>query len=119
MRNLLVDAARKRKYEKIDVELLPGVAITEQRSEELLALDAAFERLARFDSRGARIVELIAIVGLTQQETAQLLAISDRTVKRDYAACRMWLREQLKSSPIPPTPPAQPVPATRAAAASA
>ncbi len=122
MRNLLVDAARKRKYEKIDVELVPGVAITEQRSEELLALDVAFERLARFDPRGAQVVELIAIVGLTQQETAQVLGISDRTVKRDYTACRMWLRDQLKSSRIPPTLPATtpaPPPATRAAAASA
>ncbi len=111
MRNLLVDSARKRKYEKVDVELVPGVAITEQRSEELLALDAAFERLARFDPRGAQVVELIAIVGLTQQETAQVLGMSDRTVKRDYAACRMWLRDQLKS------PAAQP--AKRAAAATA
>jgi RNA polymerase sigma factor (TIGR02999 family) len=114
MRNLLVDSARKRKYEKVDVELVPGVAITEQRSEELLALDAAFDRLAKFDPRGARVVELIAIVGLTQQETAQLLGISDRTVKRDYTACRMWLRDQLKSSPVPPIPPE-----ARAAAASA
>jgi RNA polymerase sigma-70 factor, ECF subfamily len=119
MRNLLVDSARKRKYEKVDVELVPGVAITEQRSEELLALDAAFERLAKFDPRGARVVELIAIVGLTQQETAQVLGMSDRTVKRDYAACRMWLREQLKSSHVPPTEPAQPVPETRTTAASA
>jgi RNA polymerase sigma-70 factor, ECF subfamily len=102
MRNLLVDSARKRKFEKVDVELVPGIAITEQRSEELLALDAAFERLAKFDPRGAQIVELIAIVGLTQQETAQVLGISDRTVKRDYAACRMWLRDQLKSGQDPP-----------------
>jgi RNA polymerase sigma-70 factor (ECF subfamily) len=114
MRNLLVDSARKRKYEKVDVELVPGVAITEQRSEELLALDAAFERLAKFDPRGARVVELIAIVGLTQQETAEVLGMSDRTVKRDYAACRMWLRDQLRSSRVPPTPSA-----TRAAAATA
>jgi RNA polymerase sigma factor (TIGR02999 family) len=97
MRNILVDAARRRKFEKVDVELVPGVAITEQRSEELLALDVAFERLAKFDPRGAKVVELIAIVGLTQQETAQVLGISDRTVKRDYAACRMWLRDQLRS----------------------
>jgi RNA polymerase sigma factor (TIGR02999 family) len=97
MRNILVDAARKRKFEKVDVELVPGVAITEQRSEELLALDVVFERLAKFDPRGAKVVELIAIVGLTQQETAQVLGISDRTVKRDYAACRMWLRDQLRS----------------------
>jgi RNA polymerase sigma-70 factor, ECF subfamily len=114
MRNLLVDSARKRKYEKVDVELVPGVAITEQRSEELLALDAAFERLAKFDPRGARVVELIAIVGLTQEETAQVLGISDRTVKRDYTACRMWLRDQLKSSSVPPIRPA-----ARSAAAGA
>jgi RNA polymerase sigma factor (TIGR02999 family) len=119
MRNLLVDSARRRKFEKVDVELLPGVLITEQRSEELLALDAAFERLARFDPRGARVVELIAIVGLTQQETARVLGMSDRTVKRDYAACRMWLRDQLKSSRAPTAPPAQPDPETRAAAANA
>ena len=95
MRNVLVDYARRRKYEKVDIEFFPGVAITEQRSEELLALDQCLDRLAEVDPRGARVVELMSFEGLTQNEVAEALEISERTVKRDYTACRAWLRAEM------------------------
>jgi RNA polymerase sigma factor (TIGR02999 family) len=95
MRNILVDYARRRKYEKVDLEFVPGVAITEQRSAELLALDQGLDRLAELDPRGARVVELMSFAGLTQIEVAEALGISERTVKRDYLACRTWLRAEM------------------------
>jgi RNA polymerase sigma-70 factor, ECF subfamily len=99
MRNVLVDYARRKKYEKVDVELLPGLAISEQRSEEVLALDAALNRLSEFDPRGAQVVELIAFGGLTRTEAADTLGISERTVKRDYATCRLWLKAYMNRPP--------------------
>ncbi len=101
MRNILVDYARRRKFEKIDVELVPGLAITAHRSEELIALDAALDELARFDPRGAQVIESISFAGMTQQETAEALGISERTVKRDYSACRAWLRVHMTTVPEP------------------
>jgi RNA polymerase sigma factor (TIGR02999 family) len=95
MRNILIDYARRRRIEKIDIEFVPGIAITEQRSDELLALDAALDRLARFDPRGAQVIELISFAGFTRPEVAAALGTSERTVKRDYAACRAWLRSEL------------------------
>jgi RNA polymerase sigma factor (TIGR02999 family) len=96
MRNILIDYARRRKMERVDLEMAPGIVINEHRSEELIALDAALDRLARFDPRGAKVVELISFGGLTYKEVAGALGISDRTVKRDYAACRAWLRHELR-----------------------
>jgi RNA polymerase sigma factor (TIGR02999 family) len=95
MRNILVDYARRRKYEKVDLEFIPGVAITEERSEQLLALDQCLDRLAAVDPRGARVIELTSFGGLTQAEVAEVLGVSERTVKRDYQACRTWLRAEM------------------------
>jgi len=99
MRNILIDYARRHKIEKVDLEMAPGIAINDQRSEELLALDVALDRLAGFDARGARVVELIFFGGLTYPEVAGVLGISERTVKRDYSACRTWLRHALQRQP--------------------
>lgn len=96
MRNILIDYARRRKIEKVDLEMAPGIAINGRRSEELLELDAALDRLAGFDSRGAKVVELIFFGGLTYKEVAAVLKVSERTVKRDFAACRAWLRCELR-----------------------
>jgi RNA polymerase sigma factor (TIGR02999 family) len=95
MRNILIDYARRRKFEKVDLEFAPGIAITERRSDELLALDAALDRLAQFDPRGAQVIELISFTGMTQKEVAEALHLSERTVKRDFAAGRTWLKKQL------------------------
>lgn len=99
MRNILVDYSRRRRFEQVDIELMPGIAVTEQRSEELLALDHALEKLARFDPRGAKVVELILFAGFTRAETAEVLGVGERTVKRDFAACQLWLRSELRAVP--------------------
>ena len=65
------------------------------RSDELLALDDALAKLAALDERQARIVELRFFAGLGVEETALALGISDRTVKREWAVARAWLRAEL------------------------
>src|SRR5438874_2549067 len=75
MRNILIDHARKRTGQQGRVELLPGIALTVERSMEFIALDDSLVRLARFDSRGAQVIELTFFLGLTQKEAAEVLAV--------------------------------------------
>jgi RNA polymerase sigma-70 factor (ECF subfamily) len=62
----------------------------------LLALDAALDRLAEMSVRQAQIVEMRFFAGLTVEETAQALALSPKTVKREWAAARAWLHAELR-----------------------
>ncbi len=101
MRNILVDHARRKKLGLEVEDLLPGVAITQQVSEELLALDRSLERLEKFDPRGAKVIELTQILGLKQEEVAAHLNYSLRTVKRDIFACMNWLRADMSGVPLP------------------
>ena len=95
MRHILIDHARKTKAHGAKIELFPGIAITPEKSEELLAMDVALEKLARLDPRAAQVIELIVFPGLTQEETAEALDVSVRTVKRDYAAGLAFLRRDM------------------------
>jgi RNA polymerase sigma-70 factor (ECF subfamily) len=65
--------------------------VTEKRSEELLALDEALERLAVQDPRKSQIVELRYFGGLNVEEIAAFLKLSDRTVKREWRMAKAWL----------------------------
>ncbi len=65
---------------------------------DLVALDTALARLATFDERQARIVELRFFGGLSVPETAALIGASDRTVKRDWQIARAWLTRELSPS---------------------
>ena len=62
---------------------------------DVLALDAALERLGRLDARQARIVELRYFGGMTLDETAAVLEVSEATVTRDWRAARAWLKAEL------------------------
>ena len=102
MRNLLVDHARQKGRAKRGgdwrrVTLAEGVspALRELEREDLLALDAALERLSRVDEREARIVELRFFAGLKMGEIASLLGVSKRTVEEDWVHARTWLRREL------------------------
>jgi RNA polymerase sigma-70 factor, ECF subfamily len=101
MRRILVDYARQRAAGK-----RAGAAVTlneEQlgpepgadRTEEILAVEEVLGRLAELDPQQARIVELRYFAGLSVVETAEVMEISARTVKRDWAMARAWLRAQL------------------------
>jgi RNA polymerase sigma-70 factor, ECF subfamily len=60
-----------------------------------IALDEALDRLAKIDARRSRIVELRFFGGLSEEETAQVLGISARTVKRDWRVAKAWLYNEV------------------------
>ncbi|MFQ5571972.1 MAG: ECF-type sigma factor, partial [Rhodothermales bacterium] len=69
--------------------------LTDERADEMLALDEALTRLETVDERLARIVEYRYFGGLTIEETAEVLAISPATVKRDWRTAKAWLYREL------------------------
>ena len=101
MRRIMVDHARERHALKrgggaLQVTLDEAALVTETRSEELLALDEALERLAVQDPRKSQIVELRYFGGLTAEEAAQFLKLSVRTVERDWNMAKAWLYRALR-----------------------
>jgi RNA polymerase sigma factor (TIGR02999 family) len=101
MRRILVDHARrhragKRSGAKQQVELDERHAAWHPHLDQLLALDEALNRLSQMDARQGRLVELMYFGGLTEEETAEALGISTRTVKRDWTSARAWLQAQLR-----------------------
>lgn len=104
MRRILVDHARsraaaKRPGGKQRVELDEFMASASPRIEQLLILDEALTRLADWDGRQARLVEMMYFGGLTESEAAAVMGISERTVKRDWRAARAWLQSRLGGTP--------------------
>lgn len=101
MRQILVEYARARRRDKRGgqfrrVPLEDSVAIVEPADADLWeALDDALERLAQLSPRQTRVVELRYFGGLTIEETAAILDLSEKTVKRDWATARAWLRREL------------------------
>ncbi|GAB5533915.1 MAG: ECF-type sigma factor [Rubricoccaceae bacterium] len=71
------------------------VLVPEHRTDELLALDEALQRLAKVDARAAKVVECRFFGGLDAEETADALGLSRRTVTRDWSAARAWLFAEL------------------------
>jgi RNA polymerase sigma-70 factor (ECF subfamily) len=105
MRQILVDQARNHHALKRDggrqVEMDDAVALTDDRSAELLALDEALRTLESFDTRKAKIVELRFFAGLTVEETASALEISPATVHREVRLAETWLYRKLRPrSPV-------------------
>jgi RNA polymerase sigma-70 factor, ECF subfamily len=101
MRHILVDHARghgraKRGGAQKAVTLDEALVFTEEKSAELLAIDEAMQRLAKLDPRQSKVVELRFFGGLTVEETAEALAISPITVKRDWNLARAWLYGELE-----------------------
>ena len=100
MRRILVDHARevkasKRAGSRFRVQLGPDIAAPGEKSSELLAIDQALERLLEQNPRQARIVELRFFGGCSEEEIAQMLGTSVRTVKRDWSVARAWLYAEL------------------------
>ena len=103
MRRILIDHAKakhrvKRGGTAVKVMLDENANFTHERASELLALDDALQRLARMDERKSRIVELRYFGGLTVEETAQVLGISDKTVMRDWNLAKAWLYRELTNN---------------------
>jgi RNA polymerase sigma factor (TIGR02999 family) len=101
MRRILVDYARQHfagkrggTPAKVDLDALAG-SFDSGKSDEILAVDEAIARLGGLDPQQAQVVELRYFGGLTVEETAEVLAISPRTVKRDWAMAKAWLHGEL------------------------
>ena len=102
MRRILVDLARTRRADKrggqlTRVTLVEDVAADGPTEIDVLALHQALERMAAFSPRQERIVELRYFGGLTIEETAEVLGISDATVVREWTVAKAWLRSALSS----------------------
>lgn len=104
IRSVLIDNARwhrrrKRGGDQRRVPLETVRSFTEERSAELIALDGALERLEAKEERLARIVECRFFGGLTVNETAEALDVSESTVKRGWNLARTWLYRELVETP--------------------
>jgi RNA polymerase sigma factor (TIGR02999 family) len=102
MRHILVDQHRaniagKRGGRQVQVTLDPSVAAGEMHDVDLLDLDQALTELAELNPRGARLIELRFFVGLSLEETAEVLGVSLATLKRDWTVCRAWIKMRLIS----------------------
>lgn len=103
MRQVLVDHARARAAGKRggerqkQVTLDEGLFAEQPRPLDVLFLDDALRRLAKLDERQSKIVEMHFFGGLSFPEIGQLLGVAERTVKRDWAMARAWLRNELSS----------------------
>jgi RNA polymerase sigma factor (TIGR02999 family) len=103
MRRILVDYARSRRYAKRgggmrDLPLEEALVISQERNEEVIALDETLERLAEFDPRKSKIVEFRFFAGLSIEETAEVLAVSPGTVMRDWTLAKAWLRREMTTA---------------------
>jgi RNA polymerase sigma-70 factor, ECF subfamily len=101
MRRILIDHARghsrqKRGGEQKKVSLDEALIFSEQQADELLAVDDSLNLLAKIDPRQAKIVELRFFGGLSVEETAEVLGVSPKTVKRDWSVAKAWLYADLK-----------------------
>ena len=104
MRRILVEHARGHRSAKRGGALrrvpIDSVELgIEERSDLLLALDEALDRLQALDRRQAQVVECRFFGGLTEEETAEAIGIGLRTVKRDWAKARSWLHRELYAEP--------------------
>ena len=101
MRRILVDFARakhdlKRGGGALQVSLVEALAVSAEPSADLLALDESLSRLAELHPRQAEIVEMRYFGGLNEEEVAEVLKVSLRTVQQDWRLARLWLYRELK-----------------------
>jgi RNA polymerase sigma-70 factor, ECF subfamily len=103
MRNLLVDHARARRRDKRGGGLIFPLdethALAAVKSEDLLEIEDALKRLSAIDLRQGQIVELRYFGGLSIEEVAAVLHISECTVKREWRMAKAWLRARMEAAP--------------------
>ena len=100
MRRILVDAARARGSHKrgggaVRVSVDEALVASPERDSSLVALDEALERFAKLAPRQAKVVELRYFGGLNEEEIAEALKTSPRTVRRDWDFAKSWLTREL------------------------
>jgi len=103
MRRILVDFARSRRYLKrgggaqkvtFDEALIPSP----KRGQDLVLLDDALNALERVDARKSRVVELRFFGGLSVEETAEVLKVSQETILRDWKLAKAWLTREMSKA---------------------
>ncbi|HTR22829.1 MAG TPA: sigma-70 family RNA polymerase sigma factor [Terriglobales bacterium] len=109
MRQILIDHARKENAAKrggmavtISIDQSADQPSVEAADLDLLALDRAMKQLALLDERQCRIVELRFFGGLSIEETAEMVEISQATAKREWATARIWLHRNMTGGPATP-----------------
>ena len=100
MRRILVNYAVQRNAQKrgsgaTKIELDEAISFQDQRELDLVLLDDALKNLEEFDETQAKIVELRFFGGLTVEETAEVLKISESTVKREWRMAKAWLKTKM------------------------
>jgi len=100
MRNILIDYARRRSAQKRGgdrphVQLDDAIVSAEKSAHVFLALDEALKQLTELDERLGRVVEYRFFGGMQEQEIAELLGVSKRTVRRDWRKAKGWLSRAL------------------------
>ena len=100
MRRILVDYARSRNFAKrgggaVKLSLEEGLIVSDERSEQVVAVHEALDGLAKIDPRQAQIVELKFFGGLSNEEAAAVLSVSPGTVARDWTMAKAWLRREI------------------------
>lgn len=101
MRRILVDYARRYRTDKRGgapqrVSLTETMMVSEDRADILLAVDEALVELAQIDERLSKVVECRFFAGLTEEETAEVLGVTARTVRRDWTKAKGWLHRALE-----------------------
>jgi RNA polymerase sigma-70 factor (ECF subfamily) len=104
MRQILVDRARNRNARKrggnaTKISIDADFADPNKQSVDLVELDLALKELAQQGEELSRLVELRFFVGMTVEETAGILGVSSRTVKRDWQFAKAWLKRRLSAAP--------------------
>lgn len=101
MRRILIDHARQKnavkrggQLQRLDINEV--LSFDESKADSLLELDSALQKLAQVDPELVKIVELRFFAGLSVEQTAEALNISERTVKRHWAYARAWLQRELE-----------------------
>lgn len=103
MRRILTDFARSRHYQKRggdaqQISFDEQLAVSREPSADLVALDDALNGLASVDQRKSQVVELRFFGGLSVQETAEVLKVSEETVKRDWRLAKLWLLREMSGT---------------------
>ena len=100
MRQVLIDRARKRHAGKRgggvpEISLDRALDIVEARSGDLLVLEEALARLEAMDARQCQVVEMRFFAGMSEDEIAEVLGVSSRTINREWRMARAWLYKEL------------------------
>jgi RNA polymerase sigma factor (TIGR02999 family) len=100
MRQILVDFARSRRRlkrggEAPQVSLDEALVVSREAPTNLLALDEALNALAELEPRKSRVVELRFFGGLSVEETAEVLSVSEETILRDWRLAKAWLLREM------------------------